>query len=679
MFRCSVILFSSIISFNAVSVDVDINSVPSMEQYMKRYNVSSGIKGLGSDLAGDNLSLSNGALSFLHQEVSLPGNNNLDVSVYRSFSPTQSFGSADHLLADWQLELPRIEARTIIDLDGFIKPFNERDKVHFNCDMAIAYERDGGFRYTPKAYSSGLNLVIPNRENSKMMLKGVDPYNWSEQNKTTYVTQSNWEITCDENRFKFDDESYQGFIARSPEGNKYYFNQLVFKKSNYIQTYGKGGKGEELKRPFIYEVRYYVDKVVDKFGNSVSYSYSDFEPSYRLEMPNYFYPKKLTNIKSSDGRSIDLIYTTTTDTLLKSIKIGEKVWNYSYLNGKLNRVTLPEEQFWAYSFNRKMLSRDKLSKANECTIQDESVLTLSVTTPESATLNFKLKDTIQGRTGIEEIYESTNIDPQQQYPLIKRCIQTLSLEEKSIEVGGETYTWKYAYSQNKGSFIGGDEYFIEKSFSDDLTLSLSDVKYTKVTYPNKSSSYHIFDRRSLIDEAKHQKNPYENKEIFSVYKKSDGTNLSKNNISYSKGKYLGWTGVGFENTAIHTNYINKASSIYKEFYGAESSAYETVFLDYDGFGLPKHIKYISPSSKELYVKKSFSHDLVTWSLNRPEKVYFSEDNNVYSLVEEYKYNTFKDLNGKDISLVNQRYLHARLVEEFDEYHPYGLLKKTNLR
>ncbi|WP_158678279.1 RHS repeat-associated core domain-containing protein [Pseudoalteromonas sp. T1lg23B] len=652
---------------------------------MKRYNVGSEVTADGSDVAGDQLAMSNGSLSFMHMDVSIPGNSGLDVSVHRSFSPTRSFGASENMLGDWQLELPRIEARTIVDLDGFISPFydDDRNNIYNNCEKAISYEiSDSGYRYTPEAYTSGLNLIVPNRENAKLMLKGVDPYDWKEQPVTKYVTQSNWEVTCDSTRHTFGEGSYQGFVAKSPDGTKYYFNQLVFKKSNYVETFSSGKDPDSIKRPFVYEVHYYVDKVVDKFGNWVEYTYEAHTTDVRLEMPSYFYPKKLTQITSNDGRQVSLAYKDMISIQLDSITAGSKTWEYVYDNGKLTEVKLPEGKSWKFDFARKLLSRTRLDRSEECLIQDQNELSLSVTTPNLATVAFKLQDTIHGRTGIEELYDSTDRDPEQKYPLLKRCIQTLSLKEKKITAGSEIYTWKYDYSQNAGSFLNVAKPGVDEQFSSDLNLALGDVKYTKVTAPDMSVSYHFFDRRSLINEANHTKNPYENKEILTLYRNKDGADLKKVHTEYILGDYLGWTGMGRENTATHTSYIHMSNRKVTLLDGTNETIYNTNILSYDdAFGEPTLIEYYFDPENKKYIQRGFRHDLSTWSLNLPETIAVSEDKETFTVAEEYKYAVFTNVgptSAGGVLLPSERHLHGSRVEKFASYHNNGLLRKVIL-
>ena len=79
------------------------------ESYEERVSKANDVVAYGTDMFGEQVSLQNGALSFRVTDVSLPGNNGLEVAFTRTYSVknTQTLAS-NRLLADWEVELPRI-------------------------------------------------------------------------------------------------------------------------------------------------------------------------------------------------------------------------------------------------------------------------------------------------------------------------------------------------------------------------------------------------------------------------------------------------------------------------------------------------------------------------------------------------------------------------------------------
>lgn len=79
------------------------------EEFSKRIESSEKVAPLGPNLAGESVSLSNGALSFRVVDVSLPGNNALKVEFGRTYSviDRKNYLDADRL-GDWEVDVPRI-------------------------------------------------------------------------------------------------------------------------------------------------------------------------------------------------------------------------------------------------------------------------------------------------------------------------------------------------------------------------------------------------------------------------------------------------------------------------------------------------------------------------------------------------------------------------------------------
>lgn len=79
------------------------------EEYDKRIKASEKVAPLGNNAFGDEVSLSNGALSFSALDVSLPGNSGLPVAFGRNYSVRdRRYYQSDAMLADWDVQLPSI-------------------------------------------------------------------------------------------------------------------------------------------------------------------------------------------------------------------------------------------------------------------------------------------------------------------------------------------------------------------------------------------------------------------------------------------------------------------------------------------------------------------------------------------------------------------------------------------
>ena len=79
------------------------------EEFSKRIQSSEKVQPLGPNFAGEQISLSNGGLSFAATDVSLPGNNALKVEFRRTYNvfSRKDYGDLG-MLADWLVDLPSI-------------------------------------------------------------------------------------------------------------------------------------------------------------------------------------------------------------------------------------------------------------------------------------------------------------------------------------------------------------------------------------------------------------------------------------------------------------------------------------------------------------------------------------------------------------------------------------------
>lgn len=92
-----------LVSFGATAQQ----SVRIPEEYDKLIQSRTTVGTLGPDLFGDEISFYDGSLQFQQTDVSLPGNNGLDVSVGRRFAVKQDLVKQG-AFGDWDWEIPRL-------------------------------------------------------------------------------------------------------------------------------------------------------------------------------------------------------------------------------------------------------------------------------------------------------------------------------------------------------------------------------------------------------------------------------------------------------------------------------------------------------------------------------------------------------------------------------------------
>lgn len=186
------------------------------------------------------------------------------------------------------------------------------------------------------------------------------------------VTSGKWAIGCLPSLANDTSASKtmgQGFVAVSPDGTKYKFDWMVTYQANVLT------KPFEVSEPAISdpplpesitaamaveapleppgtdaattptlpmtEVWILPTKVIDRFGNTVTYTYNPARPA------------NLKSIVASDGRSITLTYHLDANgaetARIKTVSDGMRTWTYSYQTGvftDLSQVQLPDGSKW---------------------------------------------------------------------------------------------------------------------------------------------------------------------------------------------------------------------------------------------------------------------------------------------------------------------------------------------
>jgi hypothetical protein len=104
------------------------------EEFARRIESSEKVSALGSNVSGDELSLSNGALSFSAVDASVAGSSGLEVAFRRQYSvfSRKDYGDLG-ALGDWTLDMPSISA--VFAPDWLIGVFGSLTPVDSRCSV----------------------------------------------------------------------------------------------------------------------------------------------------------------------------------------------------------------------------------------------------------------------------------------------------------------------------------------------------------------------------------------------------------------------------------------------------------------------------------------------------------------------------------------------------------------
>ncbi|MGH8084027.1 MAG: hypothetical protein ACREPV_01950 [Lysobacter sp.] len=320
------------------------------EEYGKRIGSSSEVAPLGSNLFGDQVSLSNGALSFSVTDVSIPGNNSLPVAFTRTFTVRGRKGSHlnnDFPLADWEIDLPTISGVFAPDwVSGLLDAPGQRCSVTTPMAGRPPALWVDDHRFASKDYWQGHQLSLPSGGGELLLLDANrprpstgGPYFWITADQTRLAclpSIKNWS------------GGGEGFLAVAPDGTKYWFDwmaqylQPTIEGSSFIEVSGTPKtitRRKARRRNVLYPTR-----VEDRFGNWVVYTYANARTAF----------VQLTRIESSDGRRIDVGYDS--KGRISTVSANGKTWSYQYatvgaVDDSLSSVVLPDQSRWSIDFS----------------------------------------------------------------------------------------------------------------------------------------------------------------------------------------------------------------------------------------------------------------------------------------------------------------------------------------
>ena len=450
------------------------------EEYAKKAKSAQEVSPLGDDAFGDRISLFNGAVTFNATDVSIPGNNALPVALKRVYVPSEfhnpgvmetyahGYWSLDfpNMMEDWQVDVPYISAVYPNDWTGGWngvppeKAYNVAGLEWLRKDYwhGINFNQDGGGQLLlgltsdPKRVRPGGTVNL-----GTVAQPQVVPFN------PTLGTKEGWVFHNGARMLGPTDANGNvpsgfGIVARDPQGNTYYLNWLVKRDHvsvpHPIRVGYIGGVDVVLRRK---ELRLYVTRVEDRFGNWVNYTWNNAKPHL------------LDRIESSDQRVITISYKPVGlySTYIDKVTANGRQWTYNYgENGHdgLSSVIQPDGSAWRFAQTGHRLdmieyveTRDVDGNvvkpiAEEAPCSGSSVFvgnpsTYSITHPGGATAKFTFKATRHGRTNVAwACLAGDQGQPRTLYPLFQdvMSVQSKVITGAGLPAGGLAYNYTYA-------------------------------------------------------------------------------------------------------------------------------------------------------------------------------------------------------------------------------------------
>ena len=291
-----------------------------------RLKASQEVSALGPDLMGDRISLSNGALSFVVTDVSLPGNSAIPVELIRRLEIKDRKGVAmDGMLADWQIEAPNISGVFAPDWVGTGSHPGGRCTAATLPVVHVPYKHDD--------FWEGLTLNIP--DGGEVLRRNPASPAPTDGNVYPWNTASQIQIGC---LTSIKNGTGDGFFARTPDGLTYYFDWMARndeKKIRPAPLYTTSNPQPTVSTLDRKRNALYATRVEDRFGNRVEYTYTNA----------WNEPARLTRIAGTDGRLLTIAYA---GQYISTVDAGSRRWTYTVdpASKSLRGVTLPDGSRW---------------------------------------------------------------------------------------------------------------------------------------------------------------------------------------------------------------------------------------------------------------------------------------------------------------------------------------------
>jgi hypothetical protein len=353
-------------------------------------------------------------------------------------------------------------------------------------------------------------MYVPGHGDQQLLVRGSDnPVAPATGLNYPIVTAKFWSISClpaAQNNV-YARPPGEGFLATAPDGTRYYFDWLVYFAAGEMMKPGDmagrsaarpgpaaatrddltEAKGVEDRAPTPQhipwedegparlarsEVWILPSKVVDRYGNSVNYTYDPANP------------RNVTRIEARDSygvpekRAITLSYV---NNMIDTVSDGSDVWHYSYHGANLDAVLLPDGSRWDFSAFDSLLASIKMQNTGGCSglpLLNSAPVSGRISHPSGATAIFDMAPQIHGRSRVPTGC-MTNLDGDA--PGVPRFFATYSLTGKHISGPGlGQLDWTYAYESATAT----------ASF--DTDTSAPTTKHVEMSAPDSSKTRYTF-------------------------------------------------------------------------------------------------------------------------------------------------------------------------------------------
>lgn len=395
---------------------------------------------------GDQISLRDGALSFLQTDVELLGTGPA-IRFVRSFSVIGRTGnggfsdSSGNTIGEWEIVVPRLKTLTnnnsVAVTPSSPVGWQVGEASNARCTQIdrpgiVASTNPKLNSYESDTWWAGYQLVDDLGNETGVL--GRSP----STGEPAYVarTKSNWVIACLPSTAN--GEPGEAFLAIAPNGTRYWLDYLVYRNAPAVKVPGPGMGA--LSRRYASML---VTRIEDRFGNWVNYQYE---------------AGALRSIVASDGRKLAISDNGAGTVLLTALSAsGSRTWRYSYNGNALTSVLLPDGTSWQFSLANLWAKGMPLSTSGNCygAAQRDGLSgetsSGSITSPSGATATYSVRILHIGRSYVP-ISCWSEYPSEELYAEIPKDTWSYAIVSKAIDgpaVG--PLSWSYSYSPGNSS------------------------------------------------------------------------------------------------------------------------------------------------------------------------------------------------------------------------------------
>lgn len=406
------------------------------QKYENKIQAARTVSALTGSVFGEAVSDYNGATAFTHVDISIPGNSPLPVSLGRTLSVEDKYGTNSLAgFGDWDVDVPYIMGIFASTPGWTVAGPTSPDRFN-RCSSATA-PYIGNANFTVDEVWGGHQLHIPGGENGQL-IKALYTDSYPEPtdgNVYPWITGSQSRLRC----LAATKNGYAGeaFALVTTSGLTYYFDWGV---EVAIRGIGKHSS-RTIGRKKVYLL---ASRIEDRFGNWVNYGYSG---------------SKLTSITSNDGRQITLSYTGNTITSAVS---DAGSWTYQYDgSGKLSAVILPDSSRWSFGYTGNLATAPPPSLPplddSEPTCDEaeapENTFEYRITHPAGATGTFDFQQRRFYRTRVPRACNNTPAPASYDWLTIQNYFDTYALGSLTVSGPGipaQVTSYHYGWSNPLG-------------------------------------------------------------------------------------------------------------------------------------------------------------------------------------------------------------------------------------